>query len=134
MKRVLCYNTFVRKAANWFLAEKLELKSYSVYIVLVPLPKEDTEEGMSGGFCPPNIVVLHKPYNSKERLLILFHELRHYYQYRKKMFENVKYPPIQFPMSDKAYKAYLKLPHEADANKVSEKAFKEYIELFRLFQ
>ena len=128
-----CNNRTRIPVVKWCLEDILGMTDYNVnvrYCILVDMK--------AGEFTPPNQIYVSQSYNAQENhhqeFRTLFHELRHYYQFKTEMFNfraSTYYSPLKREWDEKRrnlerYLDYLNFPWEIDADKFAFKTLREF--------
>lgn len=127
-KKIWCNDPTLTPICKWCLEEILGMKSYSLVVNCCVFL-----DGKLGYFDPPDHIFLAQDLNGrdpnrKSQLRTLFHELRHYYQFKMGIYDFISkeyQTPLPENMSprDKTmirFLQYLKFPWEIDANQFAE--------------
>ena len=120
MKSLFCQQPNYAATAQWCLEDVLKLKDYDVFIKwCVFLDKT------AGEFIPPNKIFISQDLDGLESIRVLFHEIRHYFQFKTGMFDFVKgkyLTKVPETITDNRvknlilYRDYQNFPWELDAN------------------
>lgn len=123
MKKLWCNNYKITPACKWFLEEYSKMEEYEVMVNCCVFL-----DGKGGEFQPPNSVFVSQDIlGKKKQIRILFHELQHYYQFKKGIYD-FKPGPYTKDMSKETdkmiiglqrYLDYLEYPWELDARTVA---------------
>lgn len=125
-KKLWCNNYTLTPVCKWYLEEFLRLDNYSVTVNCCVF----LQWGKAGHFTPPDQVQLAQDLDGIEKFHALFHELRHYFQFKQGLWDfnpepylnrNKKYLTELEKQLD-YYWQYRQFPWELDANENSMKA------------
>jgi len=122
---------------RWCLEDVLKLEGYDLKVTFCVLLIEN------GNFQYPNTIKIDQHLDESETIRVLFHEIRHYYQYITDMF-NFDFEKYYGKLEDeevdehfmdwnhignlfmKRYETYLTLPWELDANEFMIETMKQW--------
>lgn len=121
MKLLVCTTPSYTATIQWCLEDVLHLTDYNLTVKFRSLQHK-------GEFLPPTEISIAKNLDGFEPLRVLFHEIRHYYQFHTKMFH---FDPTPFyksshPTHLEKYLAYKQLPWELDADEFAMETFRQY--------
>jgi len=119
MQHISCNDYTYIPVAKWCLEDILKMTDYDVKIFFGILLNMT-----AGNFTPPNQIYVSQHLTHTHQFCTLFHELRHYYQSKTKMFDFIPGPYLKNPkpeMTDdqkglQRYIDYINFPWELDAN------------------
>jgi hypothetical protein len=128
-KKVWCNDYTLTPVCKWCLEEFLKMDSYYLSVNCCVFI-----DGKGGFFEPPDRVYLSQDYHGVQQLVPLFHELRHYYQFKTGLYEFIpeNYTRNPQPEWDKQRIAlerffdYLEYPWEVDAREKSMEALRAF--------
>jgi len=119
MKELVCNKDYHYLIVKWCLEDVLDMESYGLKTtscIIIGMDK--------GEFSPPDHIYIGQDLVPPEEFRILFHEIRHYFQFRNGMYDVIASKfhielPADMPEEQKILErklAYKQLPWEIDAN------------------
>ena len=127
--KLWCNNYTYTPIVKWCLEEILKLEEYSLCVNSCVFL-----ENKGGEFIPPDCVYISQDLSHPEDLRALFHEVRHYYQFKNGIYDfNPKdFMPVITPemtvLEKKLahYFAYQNYPWELDANEFAMETMRQF--------
>jgi hypothetical protein len=126
---LFCNNYTYTPICQWCLEEVLGMKDYFINVINCVFL-----DCKSGEFTPPDQIHISQDLVHPHDLRTIFHELRHYYQFKTGMFDfkaqNYMYDFPKDATEDAkriiAYYSYLNFPWELDANKFAMETLRQF--------
>ena len=136
-KKVWCNDYTLTPVVKWCLDEFLKMDTYSLSVNCCVF----LQWGKAGHFSPPDQVQLAQDLEGIERFHALFHELRHYYQFKTGMWDFNPAPYLRDPKPEwdeqkrklERYWDYRHFPWELDACENSMEALTKFWKPSRSF-
>ena len=130
MNKLWCNNYKFTPVAKWCLEEILKMEDYYVNVNFCVF----LQWGKHGEFIPPDSIHISQDLKFPENLRALFHEIRHYYQFKKGIYDfipenyNYDYPPDADEQAKRIirYYSYLNYPWELDANEFATETMRQF--------
>lgn len=130
MNKLWCNNYKFTPVAKWCLEEILKMEDYYVNVNCCVF----LQWGKHGEFIPPDSIHISQDLKFPENLRALFHEIRHYYQFKKGIYDfNPKdFAPVLKPEMTvlerklEKYLAYQNYPWELDANEFAMETMRQF--------
>ena len=129
MKYVWCDLANYTPVTIWCLENVLHMEDYALNVKW-----RTFADSHQGEFSPPNNIFIAQDAQAFDTIRILFHEIRHYFQFKTGMYDFITAPylrtlPKDMPENRKWHERYLdyrNFPWELDADKFSMETFQRF--------